>query len=246
MRGLNAGNKNKKKLSKGPEALSSKGVAQVEDEYKKRILNVVKDMLHKGTFEEATMSQIAKLADIGQGSLYRRYANKGEISSELLRRSSEALLARLEEGPSKEELARSKGEQGPVDSIDSRDSVDLVDPLADYPSVYRLKWTLENIVNFIDEQTELLYVIKAEFMGKHQLTQFEHPFFERLNVLITALLTEAAGRGEMKTVSPSLAANAIIAVVSPDVYMYQRKHYATTKEEFCEGVFSLFKSGLIE
>ncbi|GGA36220.1 TetR/AcrR family transcriptional regulator [Paenibacillus physcomitrellae] len=240
MRGLNAGNKNKKKMSKGPEALSSKGVAQVEDEYKKRILGVVKDMLHKGTFEEATMSQIAKLADIGQGSLYRRYANKGEISSELLRRSSEALLARLEEGPSKEELARSKGGQVPVDSVDSAGL------LADYPSVYRLKWTLENIVNFIDEQTELLYVIKAEFMGKHQLTQFEHPFFERLNVLITALLTEAARRGEMKAVSPSLAANAIIAVVSPDVYMYQRKHYATTKEEFCEGVFRLFKSGLIE
>jgi AcrR family transcriptional regulator len=266
MRGLNAGKKIKQQDERGSKQA---GAAYADDdEYKRRILHVASELIVTGRFEQTTMSQIARQAEIGQGSLYRRYANKGDICSELMRQSSEKLLMELERGPapgaiptlletdsSGKAKSKSKGKGKHKDKDKSKGKLKskaksgemnaVSEDGSTYRTVDRIEWTLERIVDFIDEQNELLYVIKSEFTGKHQLTPFEHPFFQRLNALIAGLLDEAAERGEIKPLHSGLAANVIIAAASPDVYLYQSRHHEISKEAFFKGILRIFKTGLL-
>ncbi|WP_054940318.1 hypothetical protein, partial [Paenibacillus ihuae] len=82
------------------------------------------------------------------------------------------------------------------------------------------------------------------FTGKKQLTQFEHPFFRRLNDFLKELLRRAAASGEIPAIDPQFTATALIAVLSPDLYLFQQKQYGSTKEQITAGILALFVDGL--
>jgi AcrR family transcriptional regulator len=50
---------------------------------RQRILNAVRKLLSEQAFEDIKMQDIAKAAGVGQGTLYRRFASKGELSEAL-------------------------------------------------------------------------------------------------------------------------------------------------------------------
>lgn len=73
------------------------------DLYRERILKAARQLFHEHGLDGVSMYMIARTAEIGQGSLYRRYADIGEIGSDLLRDNTEKLLSGLEaltNGPS--------------------------------------------------------------------------------------------------------------------------------------------------
>lgn len=234
MRGLNAKAKRQAQEDSRPASVSS-GRPQAPDEYKKRILEVVRQLLRGGKFEEATMSQIAKQAGIGQGSLYRRYAHKGEICSELLNQSAERLLAELED---QAKAAGAEAEGASPGTVKGQPEP------ASGAIMAQLETAIRKIIDYVDENVELLGVINQGFSGKNQLTQFEHSFFQRLIKLLVVLLSRAAEQGEIDRLNPAFTANALMAVLSPDVYLYQRKHHQATKEEITDGVLRIFVQGL--
>ena len=188
------------------------------DKYRDRILNTARTLFQEHGFDQISMYQIAKTAEIGQGSLYRRYADKGEICSELLRNNSEQILNELEE--------------------------DVKNHKADTPALGLLIDIIRKTVDFIDERVDLLLQIKSEFMGKRQLTQYEHPFFRRLNAILTDLLTQAVTSGEVRGIDPHFTASALLSVLSPDFYLYQQKYHGATKEVILQGITRIFVSGL--
>lgn len=63
--------------------------ANAADPYKERILEAARELFTANGLEAVSMHAIAKRAGIGQGSLYRRFKDKGEICSMLLRDSTE-------------------------------------------------------------------------------------------------------------------------------------------------------------
>lgn len=189
----------------------------IQDPYVQRILEAARELFMASGLEAVTMYGIAKHAGIGQGSLYRRFTDKGEICSALLLDSSERFLAILEQ--------------------------ELQQPQA-YPNALgHLQSAVERVVDFIDMHAELLHMIKSEFIGKKQLTQFEHPFFRRLHDIMTELLRRAADHSEILSIEPHFAATALISVLGPDLYLYQQK-LGSTKEQITAGIITLFVTGL--
>ncbi len=189
-----------------------------QDPYVQRILEAAEALFAENGLEAVSMYSIAKRAGIGQGSLYRRFTDKGEICSALLSTSSERFLSRLEQ-----ELQATAGSSAPLEDLQS---------------------SIEQVVDFIDQHAELLQMIKSEFTGKKQLTQFEHPIFRRLNAVMTQRIRRAADDGLLIAVDPQFAATALIAVLSPDLYLYQQKLHSSTKEEISKGVLALFVNGM--
>ncbi|MNO00398.1 hypothetical protein D3C81_2202790 [compost metagenome] len=57
-------------------------------------------------------------------------------------------------------------------------------------------------------------------------------------------LRRAAEDGKLIAIDPHFAATALIAVLSPDLYLYQQKLHGSTKEEISQGVLALFVTGL--
>jgi len=223
MRGLNAGGRSQEEPNRGGIAAKkdpgSPGSEQLEeDKYRERILTAAQALFHEYGYDKVSMYQIARTAAIGQGSLYRRFADKGEICSALLRNNSERLLAELEQA--------------------------IADRPAAVPSTALLDSTIRKAVDFVDEQADLLLLIKSESMGKRQLTQFEHPFFQRLNAILVHLLSQAAKDGEISTIEPHFAASALVAVLSPDLYLYQQKYHQASKTDTLQGILRLFVAGL--
>jgi AcrR family transcriptional regulator len=223
MRGLNAGGRGQEEANKGGIAAQkgAEGSASEqlgEDQYRERILTAAQTLFHEHGYEKVSMYQIARTAAIGQGSLYRRFADKGEICSALLRTNSEQLLIELEQAAASRPAAE--------------------------PAMALLDHTIRKAVDFVDERADLLMLIKAQSMGKRQLTQFEHPFFQRLNAIMVHLLTQATENGEITGVDPHFTASALVAVLSPDLYLYQQKYHQASKTDTLQGMLRLFVTGL--
>ncbi|WP_339313967.1 TetR/AcrR family transcriptional regulator [Paenibacillus sp. FSL M7-0896] len=188
------------------------------DPYVQRILEAARQLFTESGLEAVSMYSIAKRAGIGQGSLYRRFTDKGEICSALLKGSTDQFLSGLEQ-----QVAASAGEA---------------------PALAQLQSSIEQIADFIEQYAELLNMIKAEFTGKKQLTQFEHPFFQRLGVMMTELLQRAAEGDEIIDIDPAFAATALISVLSPDLYLYEQKRHHSSKLDISRGIVTLFVTGL--
>ncbi|CAH1191008.1 hypothetical protein PAECIP111892_00453 [Paenibacillus auburnensis] len=204
----------------GTTTVTEQGKAEknTQDPYVRRILEAARELFIASGLEAVSMHAIAKRAGIGQGSLYRRFSDKGEICSMLLRDSTERFLTGLEH--------------------------ELVFPEAGSGALGHLRSSIGRIVDFIEQHAELLQLIKSEFTGKKQLTQFEHPFFRRLNEFLKELLVRAAASGEIPAIDPQFTATALIAVLSPDLYLFQQKQYGSTKEQITAGILALFVDGL--
>lgn len=188
------------------------------DPYVQRILEAARQLFTESGLEAVSMYSIAKRAGIGQGSLYRRFTDKGEICSALLKGSAEQFLSSLEE-----QVAAASDEEA---------------------ALVQLQHSIEQVADFIEQYAELLNMIKAEFTGKKQLTQFEHPFFQRLGGIMTVLLQRAAANGEIIDIDPAFASTALIAVLSPDLYLYEQKRHQSSKLDISRGIVALFVTGL--
>lgn len=199
------------------------------DLYRERILKAARQLFHEHGLDGVSMYMIARTAGVGQGSLYRRYADIGEIGSDLLRDNTEKLLSGLEA------LAKA-----PIRQLERGGTDDEGEQAGGQDShLENLRSAIAQVVDFTEEHAELLLRIKSEFTGKKQLTQFEHPIFERLNGILTDLFRQAVRAGEIREAEPPFMGSALTAILSPDLYLYQQKVHGSTKAEIRRGVLTL-------
>lgn len=198
------------------------------DLYRERILKAARQLFHEHGLEGVSMYMIARTAGVGQGSLYRRYADIGEIGSDLLRDNTEKLLSDLEA------LANAQ-----IRQVERGTDDEGVQAGEKSSHLENLRSAIAQVVDFTEEHAELLLRIKSEFTGKKQLTQFEHPIFERLNGILTGLFRQAVQAGEIREVEPPFMGSALTAILSPDLYLYQQKVHGSTKAEIRRGVLTL-------
>jgi AcrR family transcriptional regulator len=204
-------------LSPGKEEATNV-TTQLEDEYKERILHTARELFKEHGVEAVNMHQIAKATGIGQGTMYRRYAHKGELCSDLLGSSSNRFLSELEAAS---QLHLQPG-QSPLKGLESM---------------------IGQLVDYIDDNAVLLAaVIPNSSCKPRHLTRFQHPLFQRLHAIISGLLKQAAANGEIEDIDPFFTANTMIAAVSPELYMYQLGHIR--KEEIAAGLRRIFIVGL--
>jgi AcrR family transcriptional regulator len=191
---------------------------KANDPYRERILEAARELFKASGLHNVSMYSIAKKAGIGQGSLYRRFTDKGEICSALLLDSTGRFLTELEQ-----EWLKSSSER---------------------PALERLQYSILQVISFMDQHAELLHMIKSEFVGKKQLTQFEHPLFRRMSIIMTELLLQAVENGEIVEIDPHFTVTALLAVLSPDVYVFQQKTHGSSQGDITKGIITLFIDGL--
>lgn len=192
--------------------------AKKSEDYRNLILTVSNELFQKYGVEHVTMRQIAKEANIGQASLYRRYSNLGEICMEILSSDTQDFLKELNSF-----LVSSHNNLKPLE---------------------QLNIIIEKIADYIDGKATMLIIIKNEYSRDLQLLQFNHPVFLYLIDIISDLYSKAMSSGEIIEINVTLTTQTLIAALSPDLIVYQQKVLGFSKIDIVDGIRKIYIDGL--
>ncbi len=195
-------------------------------EHRQRILEVAQRLFTEQGVGAVSMHQIAMAAGIGQGTLYRNYAHKGELCMDLLHESHERFG---------EEIAS------------------LLAARATSPALERLDGVLAHIVAFLEEQGALLspiavanarYWLCDESGNSQRFSSRDAPLYDWLHELLAGLLSEAVERGELVSLDIPYVADAILTTLNPMFYRFQRQERGFSPERILQGLRRVYIDGV--
>ncbi len=195
-------------------------------EHRQRILEVARHLFAEHGVNAVSMHQIAMAAGIGQGTLYRRYAHKGELCMDLLHEHYERFV---------EEIATQLA------------------ATATSPALERLESVLAKIVALLEEQGAMLGPVAGTDMRDGQCNESDisrhisyqrTPWYLWLHELFAGLLTEAVERGELASLDVPYTVDAILAALHPAFYRFQRQERGFTSERILQGLRHIYIDGL--
>ncbi len=193
-------------------------------EHRQRILEVARRLFAEQGVDAVSMHQIAVAAEIGQGTLYRRYAHKGELCADLLRERHEHFV---------EEITA------------------LFTPAQTAPVLAQLEAVLVRAVAFLEEQGALLEPVASTHMrdalcetSARHLPLQRLPFYLWLHTLFEGLLAQAVQRGELAALDVSYTADAILATLHPMCYRFQRQERGYSPERILQGLRRIYIDGV--
>lgn len=186
-------------------------------ENRRRILAVAKGLLAQNRLDSTSMQEIARAAEVGQGTLYRRFADKGELC--------EALFA------------------GDLEVFWQNAESYLKGGGADKPALSRLEWLLAEKVRFIDAHLSL-FLTSHEVAGTKRYDIFEKAHHVWTLEHVVRLLEEARAGGEAEVADVAFTADAMLASFAPPLLAYQRREQGYSLERVIAGISHVFIGGL--
>lgn len=187
-------------------------------EHRERILDTARMLFTELGVDAVSMHQIAQTAGVGQGTLYRRYAHKGELCMDMMRDSVSEFW----------------------NEIDSY----LVESAGARTARERLDTVLVRCAGFVEEKALLLSTMGDASCGQRRSMEFENPFYTWLHQTISDLLQQAVDGGERPPMDVTFTADAILAALRPDLYLFQRHERGFTPEQIIQGLRHTFIDGL--
>jgi AcrR family transcriptional regulator len=192
-------------------------------EHRQRILEVARRLFAEYGVGAISMHQIALAAGVGQGTLYRRYAHKGELCMDLLRERHEQFA---------QEIAA------------------LLAATATFPALERLESVLAKSVGLLEEQSALLGPVAEPDVPCNEADASRHfafqysPWYLWLHELLAGLLTEAVGRGELAPLDIPFTVDAVLATLNPMFYRFQRQERGFSPERILQGLRRIYIEGV--
>jgi AcrR family transcriptional regulator len=195
-------------------------------EHRQRILEVARRLFAEQGVEAVSMHQIARAAGIGQGTLYRRYANKSELCLDLFREPYEQFAEGVAE---------------------------VLEKASTTPALERLEHVLSSMVLFLEEQDTMGGLVAGTERREepcNEATSSRHtgfqttPWYRWLHDLLAGLLTEAMERDELATLDIPYTADAILAALHPAVYRFQRQERGFSRERILQGLCHIYIDGV--
>jgi AcrR family transcriptional regulator len=169
---------------------------RTKQELSAAILQTAHHLFNVHGVECVSMHQIAKSAGIGQGTLYRRYANKGDLCMDVMKDSFERFSEDIEQ------QLKAMGDRTVQD---------------------RLYNVVCNVIQFLETKSRFLGVMHASQLNDVQKTDFfESPPYHFIHGAICSLLKEAAEHELAYSIDPSYVAHSYISVMSPHTHMHLR------------------------
>jgi AcrR family transcriptional regulator len=182
-----------------------------------RLLAVAKRLFAAQGIDATSMHEIARAAGVGQGTLYRHFADKGELCHALLREDVAAFQERV--GAALEDAARGS-------------------------ALARLELLVAEKIRMTESHLPLFAAIDDAASGARRTKPFRGPFHTWLRERIIALLAEAAATGEVDQLDAEFTADAILASVAPPLYSHQRHELGYSPERITAAMRRLFVEGL--
>ncbi len=169
-------------------------------ENRARILAAATKLFDQQGVEKTSMKQIANEAQVGSGTLYRRFKNKSDLSLALIKDNIRQLFSDIE------------------DYLSNSDT--------DQPT-QRLKEVLRLFIAFREKKEQLLTGVEGTSKINSLADKLNGPIFGRLHEIFVALFKEIIG--PQSIVDPVFRADLLVTALSHDYYSYQRnvRHYSS-------------------
>jgi AcrR family transcriptional regulator len=178
-------------------------------EHRRRILQTAQTLFNKHGVHSVSMHQIAKTAGIGQATLYRRYAHKGDLCTELMQDFSEQWMTRV------------------AGYLEDNKQLD--------PSE-RLGELFNQWIDAIDEKSELIVTMESLPKCEDPRGNFFHSsMYNFLKSNISLLLQEKLGTEANKLLDTELTAHALICSMAPAGYFHLKQNMGYTSEQIKNG-----------
>jgi AcrR family transcriptional regulator len=183
-------------------------------ENREHILHTARQLFATQGVDATSMNEIAQVAQVGPGTLYRCFAHKGALA--------EALLT--------EEIAAFWRQ---VDAT--------LFPDAPGSALSQLDWFLDALLRMTEPHLPLFAVLE-EVKPRHEA--YQNPFYRALHQRISHLLTKAVAQSETVDLDVSWTADVILAAIMPPLYDFQRQSRNFSRERILAGMRRLFIDGL--
>jgi AcrR family transcriptional regulator len=187
-------------------------------ENRDRLLGAAKQLFAAQGIDATSMYEVARAAGVGQGTLYRHFADKGEICHALIKEDLAAFMERV----------------GALIGGDGAGGA----PLA------RLDLLIAEKIRLTESHLPLFAAMEDAATGSRRTKSFRGPFHAWLRVRIIALLDEAVAEGQLAALDAEFAADVILVAMAPPLYSHQRQELGYGSERIMAGMRRLFVEGL--
>lgn len=185
-------------------------------ESRRRILGAAESLFSERGVERVSMYEIGQAAGVGQGTLYRRYENKGALCMALLHESIERFA---------EEVQNRLEDSGE-------------------PVPKQLEYLLARLARFNDENASLLGAIRDAGSAR-RFGMYKNPFYRWLRETVTVLLERGVNTGEISNdLDIGHLSDAILAPLNIDLYLFQRRELGMDPEHITQSLSRLLFDGL--
>lgn len=181
------------------------------DEITLKILRTANTLFAQRGVEDVSMHQVAQMAGIGQGTLYRRFASKSRLCFAIIKNKLDLFME-------ESQIYLREAKERPVQE--------------------RLSKLIAKFIGLIIEDMEWLKAVThSERLEEEKENCYEAPHFIYFVDKIKELLKEASGRGELIDLDLTLAALTIATSLSPMLFLHlQDLGYSSERiaEEYCK------------
>lgn len=181
-------------------------------ENRQRILNVAFRLFEQHGVEQVSMNQIATEAEIGPGTLYRRYRNKSELCLDLIKDNVVLLFEEIE--------------------------AYLEQHQTDKPNL-RLKGVLRLFISYRERKLQLLAGVEEGASAKRTQSITQSPLYAELHDIFVNLFCEMTA-SEQNHPNSVFRADMLLMALKNDSYVFQREVRGYSPEMFLEQLFLTF------
>jgi len=181
-------------------------------ENRQQLLAVAKQLFAAQGIDSTSMHEIGRTAGVGQATLYRHFADKGEICLALI----------------KEDLAAFRERVGAL-MTDAQAA-----PLA------RLELLIIEKIGVTEGHLPLLAAMQDAAAVSRLPRSFRGPFDTWVHEHVVALLEQAVVQGQVAPLDILFTADALLGAVAPRHYRYQRYDLGYSSERIIAGMRYLF------
>lgn len=176
------------------------------------ILDTAHKLFEQFGVEQVSMNQIATEAQIGPGTLYRRYRNKGELCLDLIK-----------------------------DSVDQffEDIEDYLRENKTVPPEKRLKEILSFFIRFREIKAQLLSGVEETRSTNPLKARSQSPLYIELHQKFVDLFNEIAGNEQAHSQSV-FKADMVLMALSSDSYFFQKDVRGYSQEKILELLYTTF------
>jgi AcrR family transcriptional regulator len=182
-------------------------------ENRQRILNAAQKLFEQNGVEQVSMNQIAIEAQIGAGTLYRRYRNKSELCLELIKDTVTQFFEGIEKY--------------------------LREHQAD-PPVQRLKEIIRLFIFFRDKKFQLMTGIENGAFGNRSNSITQTPMYNKMHEIVVKLLNEMTDSKQNEANNVFRTDMLLYALLKSDSYTFQRDVRGYSPEAFLEQLWLTF------
>lgn len=184
---------------------------------RQRLLAAAKELFAVQGIDATSMYEIARAAGVGQGTLYRHFADKGELCHGLI----------------KEDIA----------AFRERVGTQIAATAATVSALARLDTLIAEKIRLTESHLPL-FAAMEDVAGARRTKPFRGPFHTWLREQIIGLLASAIADGELAPLDVEFTSDAILAAMTPPLYSYQRYELGFGSERIITAMRRLYIEGL--